>query len=412
MVRVRFGKLIPALVLGLTLVSACGGAAMPLPGAAPQVQGIAADKTVSVGAFMAQSGPLASAGNVGLGAKLYLDMTNAAGGVNGYQFKYTLLDDAADPTKTVTSVKQLWEQEKVFALLLPYGSSPNNAAKQYILSSNIPTLFPYANSDIYFPAGGATPKNVFGFQSAYVPQVVQLVEFAAKQKGVKKIAVLHTTDDYGQSGADGAQAAAKQLGVEVVATVGYDLTETNFAPFGQRIASSGADAVIAWGIAGMVQAMTATRQAGFNGVFLASDIFRGGFFQDQLVKIPDVQQKTYIIYHQKIVPQMPQGANDFLGRFKSAYPNGDPVPALTGWSGAAMFVTAVREATANNKPLTWDNLRAALETWQNRDIEAAVGVSYSASGHIGATKSQILLLGSDNQWQVAQDFTTLPTVAK
>lgn len=409
------------LAMVVVLVAACSGtntgaapsAAAPsaaAPSAAQQaaVQGISSDKTVTVGAFLAQSGPLASVSAAGLGIRTYFDQLNAKGGINGYKFQFNMVDDAADPTKTVTVVRQLWEQDKVFALLLPYGSGPNTAAKQYVLTNNIPTMFPWSNSVIYFADGAPAPANVFGFTASYLSQVQALADFANKQKGIKKIAVLHTTDEFGQSGVDGVKKASAALGMSVVGDVGYDATETNFAPLGQRIAASGAEATVVWAIPGAALAIAAAEQAGYKGIWLLGDVFRGGSFLAALVKTPNLAGRTYLIYHQKTVAQMTAGGSTFVDQLKAKYPQADPDPALVGWTVAAMFAEGVKDATANNTPLTWERLKAAFETWQQKNIEAAHGMSYSKTSHIGAEQSQIMILQTDNTWKMAQDFTKLP----
>ena len=357
---------------------------------------------------MPQSGPLASVAAAGLGIRLYFDQINAKGGVNGYKFEHKAVDDAADPTKTVTVVRQLWEQDKVFALLLPYGSGPNTAVKQYVLSNNIPTLFPWANSVIYFADGAPAPANVFGFNASYLAEVKALADFASKQKSIKKIAVLHTTDEFGQSGVDGVNKAAPALGMTVVGTVGYDATETNFAPLGQRIAASGAEATLVWAIPGAALAIAAAEQAGYKGTWLLGDVFRGGSFLAALVKTPNLAGRTYTIFHQKTVAQMTAGGSDFVAQLKAKYPQADPDTAIVGWTMAAMFVEGVKEATANNTPLTWERLKTAYEKWRERNIEAAVGMTFTPTSHIGAEKAQIMILQTDNTWKTAQDFTLLP----
>ena len=417
-----------AFVLVAVLVAACGGgtssgsptsapaasvapAATVAPSAAASVapvQGIDAAKTITVGASIAQSGPYATAAAVGWGALTYFDSVNAKGGVNGYKFNYKVVDDQNDPTKTVTAIRQLWEQDKVFALLMPYGSGPTTAVKQDVTTNNIPLIFPYASSTIYFGENAPVPANVFGFQASYLSEVQSMVDFAAKQKGIKKVAIIHTTDEFGMTGVDGLTRASKALGVSVVGDVGYDATETNYAPLGQRIAASGAEAIVVWAIPGAANAIAAAEQAGYKGMWLLVDVFRGGSFLASLVKTPNLANRTYLIYHQKTVAQMTVSGSEFATAYKAKYPQGDPDPALTGWTAAAMFVDAVKTTTANNTPLNWERLKATLESWQGKNIEAAIGMSFSKTSHIGAEKAQIFILQSDNTWKVAQDFTALP----
>lgn len=378
----------------------------PTPAPVP-VQGISESGEISLGAWIAQSGPLAIAANIGNGAQAYLDTVNDAGGVNGYTFKFTVIDDGADPTKTVVAAKQLWEDDKVFALFQPYGSGPFAAVKQYIADNDIPTLFPGANPDLYFTIGEAPPANIFGYLPPYSALVDQLLTWAADDLGVKKLAVVHTNDAFGQAGIDSANALAESLGIEIVDDIGYDATETNYAPFGRRVVESGADATLVWAIPGSPQIISAAVDSGYSGKWLLNEAFRGGFFLGQIAELTGVAGNSYLNLYQLQAFSDDPALDDFKSVFADKYPDGDPMYALAGWTAAEMLVKAVEEATADGSPLTWESLQATFLKWRNVNVAAAVGISYTEQQHIGALKAQILRLDAAG-WTALTDFEFMP----
>ena len=408
------------------VASACSPAASTSPTTAPTtaataaatataapvpVQGISDTGEITLGAWIAQSGPLAVAANYWYGAQAYFDTVNDTGGVNGYKVKFTVIDDGGDPTKTVTAAKQLWEEDMVFAYFLPYGSGPFSAVKQYIADNEIPVLFPSANPDLYFPKDAPATENIFGYLPPYSDLVGQLVTWANSNLGVKKLAVVHTNDAFGQAGIDEANALAASLGIEIVDDIGYDSTETNYAPFGRRVADSGADATLVWAIPGSAQTMTAAIDSGYSGKWLLNEAFRGGFFLGQIKDLAGVAGNTYLNLYQLQAFSDDPALNDFKSVFPTKYPDGDPLFALAGWTTAAMFVQAVEEATADGSQLTWPALAAAFENWTNVKIAAGVGLTYSAQQHIGALQAQVMRLDADG-YHSETDFELMPGLAK
>jgi branched-chain amino acid transport system substrate-binding protein len=373
---------------------------------AAQAQGISSSKVITLGLTGPQTGPLAVAGSIGLGAQAYFSQLNAAGGVNGYTFKLIRIDDQYDPTQTVTAVRTLWQSDKVFALFEPYGSDQVAAIKQYVDQNNIPVIFPYAANTEMFPASDPAPANVFGINASYSAQVSELVKYATTALGAKTIAILHTTDDLGMSGVAPAEAAAKADGASIVANIGYGPTETNFAPFGQRLASSKADAVIVWAIPGATQILTAARNSGWGGDIMLNDAFRGGFFETALAAVPHAAGKTYLVAAEDLVTQ--PGLTDYDTTIAKDSPKADTTQALTGWGAAALLAHAVSVATKSGAPLTWATLAKAFESIQNYSGQGMQDVSFSASNHVGVNSAQMLELESGPTFKQVQGFEPLP----
>jgi ABC-type branched-subunit amino acid transport system substrate-binding protein len=400
--RVLAAATAAASIVGL---SAC--AASSTPASAPVTsQGISAGKVITLGLTGPQTGPLAVAGSIGLGALAYFSQLNASGGVNGYTFKLVRIDDQYDPTQTVTAVRTLWTSDKVFALFEPYGSDQVAAIKQYVDQNNVPVIFPYAANTEMFPASDPAPANAFGINASYSAQVSELVKYATSVLGAKSIAILHTTDDLGMSGVDPAEAAAKADGATIAANIGYAPTETNFAPIGQRLASSKADAVIVWAIPGATQILTAARNSGWEGDVMLNDAFRGGFFETALAAVPDAAGKSYLVAGEDLVTQA--GLTGFDAAIKKDYPSADTTQALTGWGAAALLAHAVDIATKSGTPLTWATLAKAFESIQNYSGQGLQDVSFSAGNHVGANSAQMLEFEGGTTFKQVQAFAPLP----
>src|SRR5262249_20437206 len=85
--------------------------------AAASVPGITAT-SVTVGSHQPLTGPAAPGySKISPATKAYFDYVNAHGGVNGRKINYIALDDMYNPATTVTVVRQLVQQDKVFAIL-------------------------------------------------------------------------------------------------------------------------------------------------------------------------------------------------------------------------------------------------------------------------------------------------------
>lgn len=366
------------------------------------VRGIDEDGTVHLGAWIAQSGPLAVVSNIADAIQLRFQLANEEGGVNGYTFDFTVIDDQANPSQTVNAVRELWETEEVFALVHPYGSGGLSAVQDYLVENQVPTLFPFADARILF--SGEAPENAYGFVPFYADAIELMMRHVNEAEGVETLAVLHTNDPLGEAGPEGARAAAEELGMEVVETVGYDSTETNFAPLGRRLAESGADAILIWSFAGSTQVLQAALESGYEGIVLLHDGYRGGFYFSQLLDLPfELDDRTFT--NVWWVPTDEPEAADFVSAFTEAYPEGDVNLAQSGWAAAELFLTAVEETTADGEPLTWDALKATLDSWDQEDIGMAVGITYTEGIRTGATQGKVRRL-EGGSWVDAIDWTT------
>jgi ABC-type branched-subunit amino acid transport system substrate-binding protein len=157
-------------VAALVLVSASCGNAKTTVTKAGNSNGVTAHSIV-VGGIASLTGPLPQAfGPVFDGVKAYLDMVNAAGGINGRMIRFSYpLDDQSDPSIDVQQARTLVQSDHVFAVVGVGTPSFNGAA--YLAANDVPTfgynvnpqwddgpsLFGYDGSFIDFEHPGPEP---------------------------------------------------------------------------------------------------------------------------------------------------------------------------------------------------------------------------------------------------------------
>ena len=72
--------------------------------------------TILIGGTSPISGEASSAAAVARGADAYFKSVNNAGGVNKRKIAYKIIDDGYDPARTVQAIRELVQQDQVFAI--------------------------------------------------------------------------------------------------------------------------------------------------------------------------------------------------------------------------------------------------------------------------------------------------------
>ena len=95
---------------------------------------------------------------------------------------------------------------------------------------------------------------------------------------------------------------------------------------------------------------------------------------------------------------------------KKYYPN-DPVGVfgLNGWSNAALFAVGFEKLLDSGKPLTRENLIAALNSLTNADVGGARKVSFKPGDHRG-TRQEAIIRAKDGGFELVRDFKPYPAV--
>ena len=128
--------MLPALVTRLH--TALAAAVLAVAGAAHATEGVTGT-TIRIGMSSPLSGPTGAYGRaMKEGIEACFAQVNARGGVEGRRLELVALDDGYETDAAVANTRRLIENEKVFALMGFYGSSPTVAVLPLLDASGVP----------------------------------------------------------------------------------------------------------------------------------------------------------------------------------------------------------------------------------------------------------------------------------
>jgi branched-chain amino acid transport system substrate-binding protein len=196
---------------------------------------------VTIGSSGPLSGEAAAAAGVLRGADAYFKYVNSRGGVNGRKIDFKFLDDAYDPSQTVENVRQLIQQDNVFALFSVVGTNSNLAIRDFANAAGVPQVFSATGATTFGRDYAKHPWTI-GYLPPYSEEgQIYARHILATNAKKAKIAVLYQSDDYGKdllSGFRKGLGAKKNL---VVQTVGYDPTTSDVQSQVAQLKASGAN---------------------------------------------------------------------------------------------------------------------------------------------------------------------------
>jgi branched-chain amino acid transport system substrate-binding protein len=203
-----FGAIVPVL-LSMTLYGC--------EKSATTSQDSSGDLVVRIGASAPLTGPQAHLGKDNEnGTRMAIDDANAKGIVIGGRkthFELISEDDQADP-KTATIVAQKLVDDKVNGVIGHLNSGTTIPAAKIYSDNGIPQISPSATAVTYTAQGF---KTAFRVMANDAQQGRVLGEYAVKNLGAKKIAVIDDRTAYGQGLADEFIKSAKANGAQIVA---------------------------------------------------------------------------------------------------------------------------------------------------------------------------------------------------
>jgi branched-chain amino acid transport system substrate-binding protein len=157
---------------------------------------------------------------------------------------YHMFDDAYNPAKTKAGVKELQEGVGIFAWVSGVGTAPGLAVRDYLMERGIPWVGPSAGSRALDRP--ALQKYLFAVYPLYELEAKALCRYAVANMGKKKVAIIYQNDDYGKGGLKGAKEELARIGMELVAAVPVNITDSDLKPHVMQLKKSGAEVVLLW----------------------------------------------------------------------------------------------------------------------------------------------------------------------
>ena len=187
-------------------------AALALFGTARAETGVT-DSAITLGMSLPLSGPAIAHGqeikNV---VSAYFEQVNKAGGVNGRKIELVTLDDGYETERTVANTKTLIANNKVFALLGYYGSTPITEAMNNVFGpAGVPMLGAVSGAMTLRqpPASNHNNRFMFNLRASYADEA-EAIGNQLVTLGMKNIAVFYQNDGFGKAGLEGLTAALKK----------------------------------------------------------------------------------------------------------------------------------------------------------------------------------------------------------
>jgi len=197
-----------------------------------------AQQPVRVGASLSQTGTYAPFGPIQLrGYQLCIKHTNDKGGVLGRKLELVVEDDQSQPATAARIYDKLITQDKVEAILGPYGSPMLEAVADVAEKHRMPMMAATGATSSIFKKGR---KFVFMVLSPAETYFDGLIDMAAK-RGLRTLAVVNEDTLFPGASARGTVDLAKKKGLHVVLAEVYPKGTTDFAPILDRVRAANPD---------------------------------------------------------------------------------------------------------------------------------------------------------------------------
>jgi ABC-type branched-subunit amino acid transport system substrate-binding protein len=323
------------------------------------------------------------------GAQLYLDATNAKGGVNGEKIELITLDDKFDTKLTAANARELIEKRGVLALFMTRGTPHTQGIIPILDEYGVALLGPSTGAMVLHEP---VQKHVFNVRATYQREAERAIAHLAAT-GVTQIAVVHVDDSFGADGLEGTKLGLAAAKLTAVAVAKFDRSKPDFSQIAPAMAKLAPQAIVVIGSGtAVVDGIKALKKAGSSGAQFVtlSNNASGGF-----VKLLGDDARGVIV--SQVLPQSPNYALvQEAAQMAKAQGILEVSPAmLEGFASAKVLVEALRRA--GPKP-TRDKVQAALDNFGKFDL-GGLALSFSPTDHTGLDFSDLSIITASGRFR-------------
>jgi len=412
--RVRPLAFVAAGAAAAMIAAGCSSSSSPSSSGAATASapGITAHQ-ILIGSHQPLTGPAAPGySEIAPASNAYFQYVNAHGGIYGRKIKYTYLDDAYDPSKTVSDVHQLILQDNVYAIFNGLGTPTHLAAISFINSSKVPDVFVASGCDCWNDP--SKYPDTFGWQLDYIREGKILGAYIKQHFAGKKIGYFYQNDEFGQDGVKGLDDEIPSS--QVVSRQTYVPTNVNVGPAVAALKASGAQVVVSFSIPAFTALLKLTSlKLGFNPALVVSDvgsdpITLGGLleaFAKQGGATVNGNQLTQGIISDGYLPTLGDTGNSWIALFKKVHDTYDAKAPFDGnvLYGEAVGYAFVQAMMKAGKNPTRQDLVKALNSGLPQG-PAVAPYAYSSTDHAGITGAYIGVIKNGALVQQGPVYTT------
>src|SRR6476660_149549 len=349
------------------------------------------DTEIRFGISAALSGPTKELGqNMKMGIMAAFNAANANGGVHGRELRLIAADDGYEPARSAITMKQLFENDKVFGVVGNVGTPTAAVALPYALERKM--LFFGAFTGAGLLRNDPPDRYVFNYRSSYAEETSATVHYLVKVRHLKpsQIAVFAQQAAYGDSGFSGVAKAIRALGGDgnAILRLNYqrntvDVDEAIEQLKKSRIPIRAVIMVPTYRAAAkfiektrdLYPNMIYTSVSFVGSTALASELmllgkrFAAGVIVTQVVPAVEGHSSLVIEYKSTLAKYFPGEQPDYV--------------SLEGYVVGKLMVDALKR---NGPQLDTERLVATLESMRDLDIGLGTPVSFGQSRHQGVNK--------------------------
>jgi len=355
-------------------------------------------KEFLIGSVGCMSGPAAMLGkNLRIGVEFAVEEINKTGGINGMKVRAIFRDDEADPTKSLTLVRELVEKEKINAFIGPTNTTCAKAIQPYLVKKKIIQL-----------NGGTTgtvlinPKEFpYSFRTHIndKDQAIFLVKEAI-ENGYKRIAVAHDTSALGMGVQEDMKAVLKSHNMTAAAFATYNANDIDMLPVAQKLKASNPDIILMFTLmADGARILKALEKMDY----LPPKVAIQGYAATALPAFRDLAGATakgvwalapYNSTYSKKDPGLPEVVA-LAKKVEAAYPGekGKDINLFTIFSYYDC-AQLIRAGVGKAKSLDADKIKVALESLKNYK-GAQANYDFSATDHEGLDPSKLVTVDAN-----------------
>jgi branched-chain amino acid transport system substrate-binding protein len=339
----------PLSTLLAALLAACGGA-VPAPPQAPA--------PIRIGATMSETGAYATQGVPARNGYLLCERdVNAGGGLLGRQIEFVIHDDRSDSGTAVALYERLITEERVDAVMGPYGSTLTEAVAPVTERHRQVLISPLAATSSIWEQGR---RYLFMVLPPAELFLAGLVEIAAAH-GLHRVAILQEGALFPRAAGTGAAELAREKGMEVVLHETYPSGTTDFSTVLARVAAADAE-VLGMAASSLGDFVAVVRQLNEHGVDVRMFGTSGAVaeFQEALG-----EQAELTFGLSAWEPGLPNpGSAEFVAAYERAFGQPPSFHAAGAYGACQIFMEAARRAGSVNA----DALRERLLDLETRTV--------------------------------------------
>ncbi len=318
-----------------------------------------AQQPIRIGSSIAISGRDATQGGyVREGYLLCQKHVNEKGGVLGRPMEFVIRDDGSDPKAAAGLYEKLITEDKVDAVMGPYGSPMTDAVADVTEKHRRLMVAPAAGTTSIWEKGRRYLVMVLSPLEAATEGTIEL----AAGNGLKTIALINVDTLPGKAVAKGALELAKKKGLEVVFHETYPPGTTDFSAILNKVKAAKPDVLVANYIPAEVIAMTRQMRDLDVNVKMYSATPGGGFL-DYYKALGKTAESVYAGSYWD--PGLPYPGNrEFVAAYQTELNHAPSFLSASSYAGCQLFIEAVRRTGG----LDSDKLREELQQVKTKTV--------------------------------------------